>query len=67
MAASSQAHHGITDEQLMELVQNFPCIYNKRLKDDKDRRVKQNAWKASADQSQTDPSEAQTKYDVVRT
>ena len=51
----------------MELVQNFPCIYNTRLKDYKDRRVKQNAWKAIADQLQIDPFEARTKYDVVRT
>ena len=66
MAASSQAHHGVTDEQLMELVQTFPCIYNKRRKDYIDSRVKQNAWKAIADQLQIDPSEARTKYDVVR-
>ena len=34
------------NEQLLEKVRNFPCLYDKTKKTDKDKNVCLNAWKA---------------------
>ena len=57
----------VSDELLMEVIQNFPCIYDKRSKDYKDQRMKQNAWKLIGDQIHLHAGEARSRYDVVRT
>ena len=69
MVASSQATQSstVSDEQSMEVIQDFRCIYNRRSKDNKDRRMKQNAWKLIGDQLHVHAGEARSRCDVVRT
>ena len=38
------------NEELAELVQTFPCLYDKYKREYKDKNVVQNAWKEVADQ-----------------
>ena len=52
----------VSNERLMEVIQNCETIYNKACKDYKDQRRKKNAWAAVAKELNIDVSEAQSSY-----
>ena len=57
----------VSNEQIMDVIQNLSCIYNKRSKDYNDQRMKQNAWKLIGDQLHFNAGKARSRYDVGRT
>ncbi len=42
------------DEKLSEAVKKFPCLYNKAIKDHKDKHVVKNAWAKVAEELSLD-------------
>jgi hypothetical protein len=48
MADDSESHD-VDDVAFMEIIREFPTVYNRTLKDFKDRNKKSNCWKAIAE------------------
>ena len=58
----AQVNDNVTDEELMNEVQHYPVLYDKSMRDYKDLRKKQNAWKEIAKTLQIDVITAQGRY-----
>ena len=56
-----------SDIDFMELIREFPTIYNKKSKDFHDKRKKENCWKAIAGLLNTTTQEAERRYKTIRT
>ena len=51
----------------MEEIQRYECLYNKFLKDDKNRRTRENAWETISQKFGLTAEEAEKKYKNIRT
>jgi len=47
---ASTANVKFCDEVLISVVQRYPCLWNKKIKEFKDLKVKSNAWKKVAEE-----------------
>ena len=56
-----------SDVDFMELIRQFPTIYNKRSKDFHDKREKENCWKKVAELLNTTTQEVERWYKTIRT
>ena len=57
----------LKNETLINMVQNYRCIYDKSCKDYKDTRKKRDAWTEIAQKLKVDVTEAQKRYTNIRT
>lgn len=56
-----------SDVDFMELIRQFPTIYNKRSKDFHDKREKENHWKKVTELLNTTTQEVDRWYKTIRT
>ena len=53
-------------EKFINYVQDYPCLWNMKLKEYKDGRVKDNAWQLVAKQMNWSVSECKSKWKLLR-
>ena len=60
-------HANNNDIDFMELIREFPTIYNKRTKDFHDKRKRENCWKKISELLNTTTQEVGRRYKTIRT
>lgn len=61
-----EARNG-NDNSIMDMVKEFPCIYNRASPDSKDRNIKANAWRKISELLDPEESKCKQKYESIRT
>ena len=64
---ADDSNHEFDDVQFMEIIREFPTIYNQSLKDFKDRNKKSNCWKAIAEKVGHSVDQVKRRYESIRT
>ena len=65
--ADDAANHEFDDAEFMEIIREFPTIYNRSLKDFKDRNKISNCWKAVAEKVGQPVDQVKRRYESIRT
>ena len=63
----TKKHANNNDIDFMELIREFPTIYNKKTKDFHDKRKKENFWKTISELLNTTTQEVERRYKTIRT
>ena len=64
---ADDCNHEFDDVEFMEIIREFPTIYNRSLKDFKDRNKKSNCWKAIAEKVGQPVDQVKRRYESIRT
>ena len=64
---ADDCNHEFYDVEFMEIIREFPTIYNRRVKDLKDRNKKSNCWKAIGEKVGQPVDQVKRRYGSERT
>lgn len=64
---ADDSNHEFDDVEFMEIIREFPTIYNRSLNDFKDRNKKSNCWKAIAEKVGQPVDQIKRRYESIRT
>lgn len=64
---ADNSNHEFDDVEFMEIIREFPTIYNRSLNDFKDRNKKSNCWKAIAEKVGQPVDQIKRRYESIRT
>ena len=60
-------HGNVTNEEFMEEVARYECVYNRNSKDFKDKNKKNNSWQKIGEKFNLSAAEAEVKFRNIRT
>ena len=60
-------HGNVTNEEFMEEVARYECLFNRNSKDFKDKNKKNNSWQKIGEKFNLSPAEAEVKFRNIRT